>query len=52
MFCGFHTLEKMATSISWILGRTGKHLCLVDGGNGKPPLLFQMVSDSGDLKFM
>ncbi|WCJ35624.1 alpha/beta-Hydrolases superfamily protein [Euphorbia peplus] len=52
LFCGLHTLEKMATSISWIFGRTGKHLFLADGVNGKPPLLFQMASDSEDLKFM
>ncbi|XP_065880836.1 lipid droplet phospholipase 1 [Euphorbia lathyris] len=51
LFCGLHTLEKVATSISWIFGRTGKHLFLADGDNGKPPLLFQMVSDSEDLKF-
>ncbi|XP_012068134.1 putative lipase ROG1 [Jatropha curcas] len=52
MFCGFHTLEKAASHISWFLGKTGKHLFLTDGDNGKPPLLLQMVSDCEDLKFM
>ncbi|KAF2323918.1 hypothetical protein GH714_003981 [Hevea brasiliensis] len=52
LFCGSYTMEKVAARISWFLGRTGKHLFLTDGDNGKPPLLLQMVSDSEDLKFM
>lgn len=45
-------LEKMAYRISWIAGRTGKHLFLKDHDEGKPPLLLQMVNDYGDLRFM
>ncbi|KAK2660052.1 hypothetical protein Ddye_006585 [Dipteronia dyeriana] len=51
-FCGFHTLEKVAARSSWFLGRTGKHLFLTDNDEGKPPLLVQMASDGGDLKFI
>ncbi|XP_038977444.1 putative lipase ROG1 isoform X2 [Phoenix dactylifera] len=49
---GSYALEKMAYHISWIIGRTGKHLFLKDREEGKPPLLLRMVNDSGDLKFM
>ncbi|OVA20956.1 protein of unknown function DUF676 [Macleaya cordata] len=52
VFCGLHFLEKTAKNTSWLLGRTGKHLFLTDGDNGKPPLLLQMVNDCGDLQFM
>ncbi|XP_015885416.1 uncharacterized protein LOC107420867 [Ziziphus jujuba] len=52
VFCGFNSLEKMASRISWLLGRTGRHLFLTDSNNGKPPLLLQMVKDTEDLKFM
>ncbi|XVF64261.1 hypothetical protein PTKIN_Ptkin09bG0154200 [Pterospermum kingtungense] len=52
LFRGSHALEKVAARISWLLGRTGKHLFLNDGKNGKPPLLLRMVSDCDDLKFM
>ncbi|XP_028802156.1 putative lipase ROG1 [Neltuma alba] len=52
VFCGFHTLEKAATRVSWFLGKTGKHLFLADKDNGKPPLLVQMVHDNEDLKFL
>ncbi|KAI9201663.1 hypothetical protein LWI28_027015 [Acer negundo] len=51
-FCGFHTLEKVAARSSWFLGRTGKHLFLTDNDEGKPPLLVQMATDGGDLKFI
>ncbi|XP_048227019.1 putative lipase ROG1 isoform X1 [Ricinus communis] len=52
LFCGSYTLERMAARMSWCLGKTGKHLFLTDGGNGKTPLLLQMVRDSENLKFM
>ncbi|XP_004501086.1 putative lipase C4A8.10 isoform X1 [Cicer arietinum] len=52
LFCGFRSLEKTATRLSWFLRKTGKHLFLTDGKNGKPPLLLQMVRDSEDIKFM
>ncbi|KAE8657033.1 putative hydrolase [Hibiscus syriacus] len=52
LFHGSHVLEKVAARTSWFLGRTGKHLFLADGKDGKPPLLLRMVSDSEDLKFM
>ncbi|KAE8056645.1 hypothetical protein FH972_013394 [Carpinus fangiana] len=52
VFCGFYTLEKLASRTSWFLGRTGKHLFLTDNDNGKPPLLLRMANDCEDLKFM
>lgn len=52
MFCGILAIEKAATNLSWLLGRTGKHLFLTDTYDGKPPLLLQMVDDCEDLKFM
>lgn len=52
VFCGFNSVEKMASRISWLFGRTGRHLFLTDSNNGKPPLLLQMVKDTEDLKFM
>ncbi|XP_021888836.1 putative lipase YOR059C isoform X2 [Carica papaya] len=50
--CGLQTLEKIAASASWCLGRTGKHLFLTDNDEGKPPLLFRMASDCEDLRFI
>jgi hypothetical protein len=52
VFCGFYTLEKVASRTSWFLGRTGKHIFLTDNDNGKPPLLLRMANDCEDLKFM
>ncbi|XP_010490614.1 PREDICTED: putative lipase ROG1 isoform X1 [Camelina sativa] len=52
LFSGSHTLERLATRMSWCLGKTGKHLFLADSDDGKPPLLLRMVSDSRDLKFI
>lgn len=52
LLCGSPKLEKMAYHISWISGRTGKHLFLQDHDEGKPPLLLQMVNDYGNLRFM
>ncbi|KAL5558612.1 hypothetical protein UlMin_034823 [Ulmus minor] len=52
VFCGVYRLEKAASHISWFLGKSGKHLFLTDGKNGKQPLLLQMASDHEDLKFM
>ncbi|KAK3029127.1 hypothetical protein RJ639_038832 [Escallonia herrerae] len=52
VFCGFYTMEKVASRTSWFLGRTGKNLFLTDTDGGKPPLLLQMVSDCEDLQFM
>ncbi|KAK6245862.1 hypothetical protein SCA6_008952 [Theobroma cacao] len=43
LLCGSHALEKVAARTSWLLGRTGKHLFLTDGKEGKPPLLLQMI---------
>ncbi|RZC44371.1 hypothetical protein C5167_037314 [Papaver somniferum] len=52
VFCGLRFLEKTAKNTSWLLGRTGKHLFLIDEDKEKPPLLLQMVNDCGDLRFM
>uniref|UniRef100_M4DPM4 DUF676 domain-containing protein n=1 Tax=Brassica campestris TaxID=3711 RepID=M4DPM4_BRACM len=52
LFSGSRTLEKLATRMSWCLGKTGKHLFLADGDDGKPPLLLRMVSDRRNLKFI
>ncbi|KAK6116277.1 hypothetical protein DH2020_049972 [Rehmannia glutinosa] len=52
VFCGFYTMEKLASRASWLLGRTGRHLFLSDCDGGKPPLLLRMSSDSEDLKFI
>ncbi|TVU45286.1 hypothetical protein EJB05_04768, partial [Eragrostis curvula] len=49
---GSNKLEKMAFRLSWIAGRSGKHLFLKDVEDEKPPLLLQMVTDYGDLHFM
>ncbi|CAH2038421.1 unnamed protein product [Thlaspi arvense] len=43
LFSGSHTLERLATRMSWCLGKTGKHLFLADGDDGKPPLLLRMT---------
>ncbi|KDP43809.1 hypothetical protein JCGZ_23017 [Jatropha curcas] len=51
--CGLSFLERRASQTAHlIVGRTGKHLFLTDNDDGKPPLLLQMVNDSGDLKFI
>ncbi|XP_011074317.1 uncharacterized protein LOC105159074 [Sesamum indicum] len=52
VFCGFYSMEKVASRASWLLGRTGRHLFLSDCDEGKPPLLLRMSSDSEDLKFI
>ncbi|KAF5746754.1 putative lipase ROG1 [Tripterygium wilfordii] len=52
LFCGFHSLEKVAAQTSWLFGRSGKHLFLTDHDNGRLPLLLRMVSDQEDLKFI
>ncbi|PON67879.1 Alpha/Beta hydrolase fold containing protein [Parasponia andersonii] len=52
VFCGFYTLEKVASRTSWFLGKTGRHLFLTDGDSGKPPLLLWMASDTENLKFI
>ncbi|CAM0875027.1 unnamed protein product [Alopecurus aequalis] len=49
---GSYRLEKMAFGMSWIAGRSGKHLFLKDIEDEKPPLLLQMVTDYGDLHFI
>ncbi|KAK3146223.1 hypothetical protein QOZ80_3BG0263220 [Eleusine coracana subsp. coracana] len=49
---GSQKLEKMAFRLSWIAGRSGKHLFLKDIEDEKPPLLLQMVTDYADLHFM
>lgn len=49
---GSNKLEKMAYRLSWIAGRSGKHLFLKDIEDEKPPLLLQMVTDYGGLHFM
>lgn len=50
-FCGLYSLEKAASSSSWLLGRSGRHLFLKDRDEGKP-LLLRMASDSEDLPFI
>ncbi|XP_048134190.1 putative lipase ROG1 isoform X2 [Rhodamnia argentea] len=51
--CGLPFLERKAPEAAHlIVGRSGKHLFLTDGDDGKPPLLLQMVNDSKDLKFL
>nr|XP_004238551.1 putative lipase YDL109C [Solanum lycopersicum] len=50
-FCGLYSLEKVAASSSWLLGRSGRHLFLKDHDEGKP-LLLRMASDSEDLPFI
>ncbi|KAG6471579.1 hypothetical protein ZIOFF_069023 [Zingiber officinale] len=52
LFHGSYKLEKMAYRTCWIFRRSGKHLFLKDHDNGKLPLLVQMVSDCGDLRFI
>ncbi|KAL1817664.1 hypothetical protein ACET3Z_020238 [Daucus carota] len=52
LFCGIQSLEKLASYISWLLGRTGKHQFLNDTDDGKPPLLLQMTQDCEDLQFI
>ncbi|KAK3425655.1 hypothetical protein EUGRSUZ_F02203 [Eucalyptus grandis] len=52
IFCGFYSLENLAVHSSRLLGKTGRHLFLTDGDDGKPPLLLQMVEDSEDIKFI
>ncbi|KAF7047633.1 hypothetical protein CFC21_056532 [Triticum aestivum] len=49
---GSYRLEKMAFGMSWLAGRSGKHLFLKDVEDEKPPLLLQMVTDYGDLHFI
>ncbi|KAM0915574.1 hypothetical protein ACQ4PT_010745 [Festuca glaucescens] len=49
---GSYRLEKMAFRMSWLAGRSGKHLFLKDIEEEKPPLLLQMVTDYGDLHFI
>ncbi|KAK4801108.1 hypothetical protein SAY86_021595 [Trapa natans] len=51
VFCGLQKLEMLAANVSWVLGRTGKHLFLTDCDDGKP-LLLQMTEDTDNLKFM
>uniref|UniRef100_A0A2P2LJ72 DUF676 domain-containing protein n=1 Tax=Rhizophora mucronata TaxID=61149 RepID=A0A2P2LJ72_RHIMU len=51
--CGLPFLERRASQTAHLLvGRTGKHLFLTDNDDGRPPLLLQMVNDSGDLSFI
>ncbi|KAL0697539.1 hypothetical protein Bca4012_053661 [Brassica carinata] len=52
LFSGSRALERLATRMSWCLGKTGKHLFLADGDDGKPPLLLRMVTDRRNLKFI
>ncbi|KAK9983079.1 hypothetical protein SO802_032604 [Lithocarpus litseifolius] len=52
VFCGFYTMEKVASRASWLLGRSGKHLFLTDKDDGKAPLLLRMANDCEDLKFI
>ncbi|XP_044980188.1 lipid droplet phospholipase 1-like isoform X1 [Hordeum vulgare subsp. vulgare] len=49
---GSYRLEKMAFGMSWLAGRSGKHLFIKDVEDEKPPLLLQMVTDYGDLHFI
>ena len=46
-------IEKVASYvIHWIFRRTGRHLFLTDGDEGKPPLLKRMVEDNSEYCFM
>ncbi|XP_057971867.1 lipid droplet phospholipase 1 isoform X2 [Malania oleifera] len=50
---GVNVFEKAASRvIHWIFRRTGRHLFLTDGDEGKPPLLRCMVEDYGEYYFM
>lgn len=50
---GVTAFEKAAgLVIHWIFRRTGRHLFLTDGDEGKPPLLKRLVEDSGECQFM
>ncbi|KAI3471011.1 hypothetical protein Pfo_027674 [Paulownia fortunei] len=50
---GLTALERAASRvIHWIFRRTGQHLFLTDGDEGKPPLLRRMVEDNGEYPFM
>ena len=49
---GSNKLEKMAYRMSWLAGKSGKHIFLKDVEDEKPPLLLQMVTDYGGLHFM
>ncbi|KAI5414907.1 putative lipase C4A8.10 [Lathyrus oleraceus] len=51
--CGLAFLERRASQTAHlVVGRTGKHLFLMDNDDGKPPLLLRMIENSDDLKFM
>lgn len=50
-FCGLYSIEKIAASSSWLLGRSGRHLFLKDHDQGEP-LLLRMARDSEDLPFI
>ncbi|CAN8302297.1 unnamed protein product [Cochlearia groenlandica] len=50
---GVSSFEKVAgLIIHWIFKRSGRHLFLKDEEEGKPPLLRQMVEDTGDFCFI
>ncbi|XAR66098.1 hypothetical protein NMG60_11012178 [Bertholletia excelsa] len=50
---GVTAFEKAAgLVIHWIFRRTGRHLFLTDGDDGKPPLLKCMLKDYGECYFM
>ncbi|XP_023522635.1 putative lipase ROG1 [Cucurbita pepo subsp. pepo] len=52
MCCGFYALEKVAICTSYLFGRTGRHLFLLDKDSGNCPLLLHMAGDHEDLKFL
>ncbi|XP_047327444.1 lipid droplet phospholipase 1-like [Impatiens glandulifera] len=50
---GLTAIEKVAGHVvHWIFGRSGRHLFLTDGEDGKPPLFRRMVEDNGEYFFM
>ncbi|CAO2820967.1 unnamed protein product [Amaranthus hypochondriacus] len=50
---GVTAIEKVASYvIHWIFRRTGRHLFLTDGDEGKPPLLKRMVEDNSEYCFI
>ncbi|XP_022936340.1 putative lipase YDR444W [Cucurbita moschata] len=52
MCCGFYALEKVAICTSYLFGRTGRHLFLLDKDSENRPLLLHMAGDHEDLKFL
>ncbi|KAL0873297.1 hypothetical protein Bca101_023002 [Brassica carinata] len=53
ILCGLPFLERTASQTAHLaVGRTGKHLFLVDNDDGNLPLLIRMATDSFNFKFI